>query len=203
MSELLEFESLPRNKNSMLKIPTKQKSLEFVRPISWAEIFASWKKGEANQKSWKKHWESRGFNLWDEWRESYIAPLEPEKREWFLYKITNPLQDIPELYAVPSKAWIEKAYAGKKTLRFKDILHLSVIADNEKISDIRRSFPQKTMLTGVVHGENIILYEGMHRAAAVASWNQEQKFTAQVFIALTELDNKKEIPIVGGDHKIR
>jgi len=185
----------------MLKIPKKYKSLEFVRPIIWDEIFEIWKKGEAKQKSWKKHWESRGFASWDEWRKTYAVPLQGEKQNWFLYKIKNPLQDIPEFYAVPSKSWIEKAYNNEKTLQLKNILQLPIIANNEKILAIKDHFPEKTIMTGIIHGEKIILYEGMHRAAAMASWNKQQKFSAQVFVVLAEFDNEKEFPIVGGDYK--
>jgi len=186
----------------MLKIPAKYKSLEFVRPIKWDEIFSIWKKGESEQKSWRKHWESRGFESWDEWRKAYAEPLNPEKLKWFLYEIKNSLADVPSFYAVPSKSWIEKAYGGEKTLQFKNILHLPIIANNEKILDIKKSFPEKTMFTGIVHKEKIILYEGMHRAGAVTIWNKKQKFSAKVFIALALWD-KKEIPIVGGDYKNR
>ena len=71
----------------MLNIPKTYSSLKPIRPISWPEIFATWKAGEAHQKSWQEHWQERGFESWDEWRQAYAAPLHPENLEWFLYKI--------------------------------------------------------------------------------------------------------------------
>jgi len=40
---------------------------------------------------------------------------------------------------------------------------------NEKVLDIKRSFPGKTMLTGLIYKDNIVLIEGQHRASALAS----------------------------------
>ncbi|TAK95373.1 hypothetical protein EPO05_04430 [Patescibacteria group bacterium] len=183
----------------MLTIPKQYASLRFLRPIDWDEIFADWRENEAGQATWKEHWEKRGFASWDEWRKAYVAPIGPEKLEWFLYVIDNPLQDVPLFFGVPSRAWIEGAYDGSQTKQLKDILHLPIVMENEKIPAIRKNFPPTTMLTGLVIGDKIVLGEGMHRAVALASWDPQIPFNSQVTIALASFTG--DIPAIGGNRK--
>lgn len=158
-----------------------------------------WRKLEAWQEAWKKHWTERGFDSWDDWRKAYIAPYQPEDLSWKLYEITNPLRDTPYLYGTPTKGWIEKVYNGETTLQLKDLSRHSVIRDNEKILDIKNNFPVETMLTGIVHQEKIVLLEGMHRANALANWDINTPFRGRVTIALAEWN--RPILRIGGNYK--
>jgi len=184
----------------MLNIPQQYSSLEFTKSITWLEIFGAWREGEANQESWKKHWEERGFDSWDEWREAYAAPLEPKNLAWSLYKINDPIKDLPNFYGTPTRGWIDKAYGGKKTMLLKDLVKLLIISENEKVAAIKNNFPKETMLTGLIYKNNIILIEGQHRACALASWDSQTPLNSEVAIALAEW-NKSEIPIIGGNYK--
>jgi hypothetical protein len=183
----------------MLKIPKQYKSLEFIRTISWPDIFAIWKQGEVNQESWKKHWEERGFKSWDEWREAYAAPLDPKNLSWSLYKINNPIEDLPNFYGTPTRGWVDKAYSGKTTMLLKNLVTLPIITENDKVADMKKSFPKATMLTGLIHDGNIILIEGQHRACALASWNPNIPLNSEVTLALAEWT--KDIPVLGGNYK--
>lgn len=183
----------------MINIPKQYKSLKLIRPITWHEVFDTWRKLEAWQESWKKHWEGRGFASWDEWREAYAAPLEPDKLDWQLYRVGEPLKEFPNIYGVPTRSWVDKAYDGETTKLLKDLLSHSIVTDNRKIEDIKRDFPPETMLTGLVYKGNIILVEGMHRACTMAGWDPKMPFTAKITLALAVWD--KEIPIIGGNYK--
>jgi len=184
---------------SEIKIPIEYTSLEFVRPITWEEIFNQWRKGEAKQKSWKKHWEERGFSSWEEWRQAYAAPLQPEFLSWYLYKINDPLKEFPLIFGVPADAWIRKAYNGEKTKQMQDIINAPVFKENDKIIDIKKDFPKETMFTGLICENKIVLVEGMHRACAIASWDPNIPFDSQLTIALALWN--KEIPDIGGNYK--
>ncbi|MFA6047575.1 MAG: hypothetical protein WCV59_00530 [Parcubacteria group bacterium] len=184
----------------MLTIPDQYTSLELIDSITWDKIFDTWRQGEAHQESWKKHWEERDFDSWDEWRKAYAAPLNPEKLGWFLYKINEPLKEFPEIYGVPSHSWIEKAYDGKITMQLKDILNLPIIKANQKIIDIKKNFPAKTMLTGLIWQDKIILIEGMHRACALALPDLSIPLESEITIALTNWP-EKNMPIIGGNYK--
>lgn len=185
--------------NIVLNIPKTYTSLEFIGSISWPEIFASWKAGEAHQKSWREHWQERGFDSWDEWRKAYASPLKPEMLQWFLYKIKDPIKALPLFYGTPTRAWIEKAYNGEKTKKFSEIINLPIIKDNIKVLDIKCDFPKKTMLTGLIYDNNIILVEGMHRGAALAGWDPQKSLDSEVTIALAEWN--EELPAIGGNYK--
>jgi hypothetical protein len=168
--------------------------------MKWVEVFDSWRKGEAWQESWKKHWEERGFDSYDEWRTAYAAPLTPEKLKWSLYEIVDPLANFPFIYGVPSDAWVKKAYGGETTKQLKEILDLPIVKDNPKVLDIKKDFPKVTMMTGLIYADKIILVEGMHRACALAGWEKVKPLKSKITIALAKW-NEKEIPIIGGNYK--
>ena len=182
------------------KVPTGYETLEYLRPLAWEEIFATWKKGEAWQESWRKHWQERGWDSWDKWRQAYAAPLHPEILSWHLYRIGNPVKELPNFYGVPSHAWVEKVYDGAKTKPLRDLVHLPQVQNNPKVLDIKRDFPRETMLTGVVFQNKIVLYEGAHRSLAIASWDPATPFTATVTLALAEWP-ESDIPRVGNNYK--
>src|SRR3989344_9692935 len=99
---------------------------------------------------------------------AYAAPLNPKSLEWFLYRIEEPLEIFPQIYGTPTRAWVNKTSGAVITKRLKDILNLPIVADNPKVADIKKDFPEKTMFTGLVRSCEIILIEGMHRACALA-----------------------------------
>ena len=163
---------------------TENKGFTLIGPISWQEIFDSWRTDESTQESWKKHWEESGFGSWDEWRMHHMRPYRPETLSWSLYHINNPRGTVPGFFGAPSRNWIENAYDGATTKRLRDIIHLPIISENAKIDAVRDRFPEKTMLIGVRVGDDIILIEGMHRSCAIATWDPSILFTSEVTIAL-------------------
>ena len=185
---------------SMLKIPKQYEALKLISSIFWSSIFDDWRRMEASQPSWKEHWEKRGFSSWDEWRNDYIGPFRPASLTWFLYKIKDPVNVLPLFYGVPSKTWIRMAYEGETTKQLKEILEAPVVCENPKIFGIGKNFPRKTMLTGVLHEDRIVLVEGMHRACVLAGWGKNKPFEGEVLIALA-LWNEKDLPVIGGNQK--
>lgn len=183
----------------MFTIPKQYSSITFIQDTSWQGVFDTWRDLEAWQNSWKQHWEERGFDSWDEWRKAYIEPYHPESLSWALYKITDPLQDVPHFYGTPTKGWIEKVYNGETTLQLKDLVTHPVITNNEKIIDIKKDFPPETMLTGIIFEDKIVLLEGMHRANAITTWNPKDAFTGTITIALAEW--KHHLIKIGGNYK--
>ncbi len=172
----------------------------FLNPITWSEIFDTWREREARQASWKEHWESRGFESWDEWRRAYIGPYRPETRDWSLYRVPDPTRVFPDIFSVPTDAWIRKAYGGETTKQFRDIVDMPVFKENAKIDAIRKDFPDDTMLIGLWFRGDIVLLEGMHRAAALATRDPNIPFTGEVTIALAKW-TEPELLRIGGDYK--
>jgi len=122
-----------------------------------------------------------------------------ETLEWSLFGIPDPLATVPDFFGVSSRNWIEGAYGGDTTRRIREIVHLPIVTDNEKISDVRESFPKRTVLVGIRAGFRIILIEGMHRSCAIATWDPSVPFRSEMTIALakwpeTEFALAKERP---------
>lgn len=81
-----------------------------------------------------------------------------------------------------------------------ELLKSPLILQNDKVAAIKDNFPPKTTLIGLIHNGHIVIYEGMHRISAMASWDKDKLFTSQVFIALAAWD-KEQLPVVGGNRK--
>lgn len=159
-------------------------SLQRLRPITWKEIFDTWRDGEAWQESWRRHWEERGFSSWEEWRMHHLRPYHPETLEWSLYRVADPLATVPGFFGVPTKNWIQGAYGGEMTKRLRDIIHLPIVSGNGKIDAVREHFPKNVMLVAISEKERIILIEGMHRSCAMATWDPAVPFQGEVTIAI-------------------
>lgn len=175
-----------------MKIPEQYKSFKYEGDIEWKDIFSVWRAYEAYQEDWQRHWLDRGFESWDDWRKNYIAPLEPEKNLWKIYRITEPIRDINLIYGVPSRGWQEKCYEGEETKMIGDILMHPVVLGNEKVKSIIGNFPFQTMLTGIIYKDKIILIEGMHRALALAQLREHE---GDVVMALAEFEGG--LPSIG------
>jgi hypothetical protein len=181
----------------MLEIPKQYESLEYVHNIDWQDVFAVWRAYEAYQKNWRKHWEERGFESWDEWRQNYIAPIKPEEKKWSVWRVNRPIEDFPKIYGVPSKGWQQDVYPeGVQTMPLREIVELlkTDFGKNEKVEAIKNNFPYQTMLTGIVNKGRIVLVEGMHRSLALVTMS-ENKIKGDVVLALAE--HNEILPTVG------
>ncbi len=123
------------------------KQFEYIRPTSWQEIFSSWKENEVHQERWIEHYKSRGFDSWEDWRNSGVAPLKPNERKWFLYRIVDPLKIVPDFWGGPFQSWKKEHYGDKETLTFAQLTALPSIAANKAIHEIANSFPPPLRLS--------------------------------------------------------
>lgn len=178
-------------------ISEKYTSLEYVHDIEWWDVFAVWRAHEAYQDAWQQHWKEGGLDSWDEWRKKYVAPIDPEKKRWSIYKIKDPHNNVKNFYGVPSRGWSAKCYDGEPTKLLAEILNHSIVTNNDKVKAIMKDFPHQTMLMGIVHDERIVLVEGMHRALALAK--MEHSPEGDVVIALAKHEGKI-VPIGKGNN---
>jgi hypothetical protein len=169
-----------------------QKQFELIRSITWEEVVSSWRNDEAQQQRWIDHYRSRGFDSWDEWRGRHVAPLGLDKREWFLYRIIDPLKSVPRFLGGPFKAWKKEHYGEKDTLTFAELAALPKIDGNKTITAMVNDFPPPTMLIGLWQTDKIIIGEGMHRCCALAlAARRSQRIEPEVTIALADFSNDK------------
>jgi hypothetical protein len=175
--------------------PKNKFSLTHLYDISWREVMAIWRVGEASQAAWKEHWEERGYDSWEEWRTAYAQPLAPQDIQWKVYELKDP-KDLGQLYGTPTRGWIEKCYRGEKTRKLKDELVQSFVKDNQKVGAIKENPPYQTMITGIIHDGAVILIEGMHRALAIHDLARQEKYHGNIMIALGDYEGD-EVPILG------
>lgn len=149
-------------------IELNQHQFSFMRSIAWQEIFDSWRSDEAQQQRWVEHYKNRGFDSWDEWRGRHVAPLKLDAREWFLYRITKPLESVPQFFGGPFKSWKKEHYGDSDALTFAELAASSKIDANEVVNELVANFPSPTMLIGLWQKDRIIIGEGMHRCCALA-----------------------------------
>ena len=158
--------------------------LEYIRPISWAEIFENWEKDESSQQMWLDLAKKNRYFSWKEWRESFFAPLGLQKKKWIFYKVNNPLKIIPHMYCGEFSAW-KQFYTKREDATFEKISTHPVFSQNEKILSLVHNFPKKTMLIGTKEQENIAIFEGNHRATALATAARENiDITSDVFLSV-------------------
>lgn len=184
----------------MLNLSNQYDFLEYLHPITWGDIFAVWRANEAYQKMWQEHWVERGFDSWDFWRKNYIAPIKPEQKEWHVYRIKNPLENVKLFYGAPTRGWIKKCYGGELTKQISKILDHPIVFKNDKVLATMNNFPYQTMVTGFVSDGKIVLVEGFHRILALALMEKNGvNYNGDIVIALCE--QSEILPLGKGDEE--
>lgn len=143
--------------------------LEHIRPLSWQETFGFWRDSEGSSLHWLRLARDRGFDSWAEWRLAYAPPFRLPERAWNLYRVADPLREVPRFRGGPFKGWIERTYGDAGAMP-----QFRVIA--ERLTDIQRGyvrklmadFPNETTVIGVRTDDGIVIIEGTHRCCAIA-----------------------------------
>lgn len=184
----------------MIELPNIE--LKFIKPSSWPDVFEIWRQNEDYPNShWIAHWQERGFKSWDDWRNTYLEPLDLKELEWGLYEITEPFKAIPLFHGGPFRSWIEKFYQGVEYPTFSDLATMPEIQAHQGIIKILANFPPQTTISAVVINGEAYVVEGMHRCAALAlATRQKIAFNIKLYVALAQY-NKKELPQVGRNKK--
>jgi hypothetical protein len=171
--------------------------LEFVKDLTWEEVFEIWRKDEEHRDHWKHFWKEKGFDSWEEWRMRYAEAFKLPERDWKLYFIKSPLTTVPKFRGGPFKSWVERFYEGRNAPTFAELAKHPEVRSHKGILDIIKHFPPKTTISGVLTDDGITIVEGMHRASAVAiAATQHDWQNNHLTIALgSRLPG--ELPIVG------
>lgn len=152
--------------------------LEVVRKADWEEVFAAWRKDERAEGQWGEGWEkmatqAKGWGSWEEWRRYQFSLLLPEKREWKLYKVLEPMAMLPKFLVGPTQSWQEQLPAEMRLkTSFADFVRVREdwARQHERFADIGARFPEGTQMIGVYleDVDAVMCLEGHHRCAGVA-----------------------------------
>ncbi|HBB37836.1 MAG: hypothetical protein UV82_C0005G0025 [Candidatus Magasanikbacteria bacterium GW2011_GWD2_43_18] len=178
--------------------------LIYTDRTSWDEVFRVWKLAEGSDPEWQRFArEEKGYESWDAWRGEQAAAIHAERREWVLYDIPKPNTTIPHFLMGPFQGW-QKHYPREEahTHSFADLVvdHTDWVRSHDGIQARASHFPEQTQFIGIyaVEEDRIILFEGHHRAAAIALRVYEGNpisFSSPPTIALTTM-NAADVALV-------
>lgn len=146
-----------------------EKQFEFIKGLSWEQVFKIWRENEINEPHWEPYYKKEGFNSWFDWRKKYIEPIKALNKKWMLVKVINPLKSVPNFRGGPYKGWDEKFYEGRDLPRFSDI------KEHWAATDFLKNLSQKTTIIAWNTEKGIVIIEGMHRCAAITKAAKENK----------------------------
>jgi hypothetical protein len=165
------------------------RGLEYVRPLTWEEVFVMWEEEEAHLPRWIEHYTKRGFGSWKEWRESSVENLHPGNLKWALFAVTDNSM-IQVFYAGPFRAWQNKYYGRDDIIRFDRLAENPGLQNDTNIEGLMNAFPKESTLVGLQQDGKIIVIEGMHRCSAIAvAFKKDLPINAKLFIALADFND--------------
>lgn len=150
------------------------KNVQYRQGTDWNDVFFRWKQEEGSDPVWQKFAkEEKGWDSWDEWRGYQANLIGAKEREWSIYEIQKPNETIPEFLLGPYNGWqkhypLEEAHTHTVADLVRD--HTAWVKENVGVQARAAQFPQQAQMIGVYaeDEDRIILYEGHHRAAAIA-----------------------------------
>jgi hypothetical protein len=169
--------------------------IEFIRNITWEEVFEGWRNREANNPGWiRTATEIKGWPDWESWRKFTASQIGAEKRSWKLYEFTDPMNDIPGMLVGPYGGWQDKL-PEKNKYSFEELLDIpenyEFFKKHSVVNSLLKNFPCPTEFIGLTREDNgkIVCLEGHHRATAVALAKKKGKEInfGSVRIALAQL----------------
>ncbi len=173
--------------------------MQYLRDISWDEVFDGWRQREASNPGWVEvATKVKGWPDWESWRRHSAEALGAPKRAWKLYRFDNPGEEIPSLLMGPYSGWQSRVPEGRRNAAtFGEMLaqpeQYAFWNGHEGVAKIIAGLPFPTDLIGVKRADNggIVLFDGHHRATAISlatmSENALDWSGTEVRIALTEL----------------
>ncbi|MBU3923017.1 hypothetical protein KJ684_02165 [Patescibacteria group bacterium] len=155
-----------------------KKQFEFIKKLSWKDVFNIWYDNEANEPHWKEYYKKEGFNSWYDWRKKYIDPIKNLNKEWKLIKVINPLKSILDFRGGPYKGW-KDFYNNQNLPKFKNI------KEHPRAKDYLKGLSKKTTIIAWNTEKGIVIIEGMHRCAGIAKAAKENKqINLDLYIAI-------------------
>jgi hypothetical protein len=165
----------------------------FLKDTSWGAVFRVWEEHEGSDPVWQEYAKKEGWESWRAWREHLSSQFGARDRRWKLYEVSDPAQVIPKFLMGPFRGW-QNHYEEKNIHTFVELVrdHTDWVADNIGVRTRKTDFPVDTQFIGVYIKDEgrIVLYEGHHRAAAIALAAHEGSsisFTTNPVIAITEM----------------
>lgn len=146
--------------------------------ITWSEILKDWEADEVER--YRELYESRGFDSWREWRQSYIDDLRLNEREWTQEQLKHPYDVIPSFVIGGYPGWHVYRPAENHLVMFADVARpvqegemsfagseRKDVRTNEGVMRFTRDLSDAIILV-LQSGDLRVVLDGTHRSAAIA-----------------------------------
>lgn len=175
--------------------------MKLIKNTTWGEIFENWKNRESNNPDWIEcATKIKGWPDWKSWRNFTAQQIDAENRNWQIYKLTNPAEEISSMLIGPYSSWQNKVI-NKNNTTFEELLDIpeqyKYFSQHNYILKILSALPFSTELIGIIREDNskIVCIEGHHRATAITlAKKQKTKIdfkNAPIQIALTNISRNE------------
>jgi len=148
--------------------------MEFLHKTTWNQVFLDWKLREGSNPGWINcATKIKGWPDWESWRGFSMSLVRAGKRDWSIYKLTDPMEEIPNMLVGPYTAW-QKNLPNQNVLSFADFLDVPEkflqFNNHDGVAKIAGGLPFATQFIGLLRDDNqkIVCLEGNHRAVAIA-----------------------------------
>ncbi|MBU0624822.1 hypothetical protein KKF05_00595 [Patescibacteria group bacterium] len=180
----------------MKKVPN---NLEFVRDLTWPEVFEIWRQNEERSDAWRKHWLERGFASWEDWRRRYVEAAGLAESSWKLYRVIDAGRTVAGFHGGSFKSWVDKFYQGVTAPTFAALTEQPDIRLHQGIRQMIETFRDPTTtISAMLTDDGVVIVEGMHRCCAVVLAAVEGKpMAVEFYLALGECP-RDNLPIMGG-----
>lgn len=157
------------------------KEFEFIKPLTWKEVFKIWRGNEINQLHWKKYYKEKGFKSWIDWRKKYLKPIESLKKDWKLFKVINPAKSVQNFHGGPYNGWWKNFYKGQNLPTF------AKMKEHPMALNYFKNLPPKTTMIAWNTKIGIVIIEGMHRCAAITrAAKKGKKIKLDLYVAVAD-----------------
>ena len=155
--------------------------MEFIKDVTWKEVFGSWQKGEASNPSWVElATKVKGFPDWESWRLATANDLKADEKEWRLFRFTDPFNEIPQMLVGPYSGW-QSRLPEKNKYSFEELIEIpeqyEFFSQHSGVMSLMDSLPFSTTMIGLRCEDSggIVCIDGHHRATAMAIIKKQAK----------------------------
>ncbi|MFH0874100.1 MAG: hypothetical protein V1846_04675 [Candidatus Komeilibacteria bacterium] len=176
-------------------LPLNSQHYQLIKDLTWDEVFEIWRENEETNPAWINHWQSKGFKSWQQWRQTMAEPWECSQRQWYLYKVNNPLVVAPQWRGGPFRTWRKFFYRNQNFATFHDIItgpHIDQHPGYQKMLSLFDNFPGNTTMTALLTNQGPVIIEGMHRgcALALAALNNK-KLNTKIYLTIASAQGEE------------
>lgn len=155
--------------------------MKFLRDTTWEEVFNGWRGREASNPAWIAcATKVKGWPDWESWRRFTASQIDAESRVWKIFKITDPMKEIQEMFIGPFSGW-QSRIINKNNTTFRELIDIPEqyhhFSTHDGVVSILKGLPFTTEFIGILREDRdkIVLLEGHHRATAIAIVAKEKR----------------------------